>query len=153
MINKVKSNSLVSIPTKEEIEITERNRAIVSELYERVNSGDLAGISSFRDRDYRMVQAPGHPVGGTWIGDGASAAGGRIFATLGIKSLTVHEIVADGPNRVIGLINLHGVEANGNPWTMPVAECWLVENGVITEVRPFYWDLVEVCRIAGDRIL
>jgi hypothetical protein len=25
---------------------------------------------------------------------------------------------------------------------MPVAECFWVENGRVTEIRPFYWDLV-----------
>ncbi|MER6958758.1 nuclear transport factor 2 family protein [Streptomyces sp. NPDC000618] len=139
------------MPTTDITEVTERNRDVVRRLYDSVMSGDLSGIAPLRSADYRLTQAPGHPVPGTRIGDDASAAGGLVFSALGIEGLTVQEIVADGPYRVIGLVELFGKDADGQPWTMPVAECFKVEDGVITDIRPYYWDMVEVQRIAGHR--
>ncbi|MEE1797689.1 MULTISPECIES: nuclear transport factor 2 family protein [unclassified Streptomyces] len=139
------------MPTTGQTEATERNREIVRRLYDGVISGDLSALAALRSPDYRVTQAPGHPVPGTWTGDDAGVAGGRVFAALGIEGLTVQEIVADGPHLVIGLVELHGTDAGGAPWTMPVAEYFHLEDGLITDIRPYYWDLVEVRRIAGHR--
>ncbi|AXG76404.1 nuclear transport factor 2 family protein [Streptomyces paludis] len=130
---------------------TERNREAVRRLYDGVIAGDLSALGPLHSPDYRVTQAPGHPVPGTRIGPEAGVAGGRTFAALGIEGLTVQEIVADGPHRVIGLVELYGTDSEGAPWTMPVAECFLLEDGLITEIRPYYWDMVEVRRIAGNR--
>jgi hypothetical protein len=32
---------------------------------------------------------------------------------------------------------------------MPVAECFWIDDGKVTDIRPFYWDLVKLRRIAG----
>lgn len=37
-------------------------------------------------------------------------------------SVTVREIVRDGPHRLIGLVDAHGVNPAGESWTMPVTE-------------------------------
>jgi ketosteroid isomerase-like protein len=75
-----------------------------------------------------------------------SPASSTPAATTGIS---VREIVADGPHRVIGLVDAHGTAHDGTAWTMPVAECFWIDDGKITDIRPFYWDLVELRRIAG----
>ncbi|EQB15931.1 hypothetical protein RLDS_09445 [Sphingobium lactosutens DS20] len=147
----VQTASAAYLPTQEELDVTQRNRDHVRWIYECVNNGDFAGLAATRRPDYRLMQAPGHPAAGTWIGEEATAVGGRGFAALGTSSITVHEIVADGPHRVIGLIDLHGTDGDGNPWTMPVAECWWFEDGLMAEVRPFYWNMIEVQRIVGSR--
>jgi hypothetical protein len=88
-------------------------------------------------------------VPGTWTGTDATEAAGRVFARFGTTGITVNEIIADGPNRVIGLVDAHGIAANGKRWTMPVAECFWVENSKVSEIRPFYWDLVALRQTVG----
>jgi ketosteroid isomerase-like protein len=90
-------------------------------------------------RGYSLTQAPGHPVPGHWTGPDADAAIARVFQTLGNTDITVREIVADGPHRVIGLVDAHGTAQDGKAWTMPVAECFWIEGGKVTDIRPYYW--------------
>jgi ketosteroid isomerase-like protein len=132
-----------------EIEITTRNRDLIRRVYEIGDSGDLARLAELMSDDYTLTQAPGHPIHGRWSGQAATEAGGRVFKACGITGITVHEIIADGPNRVIGLVEAHGTDTEGQAWTMPVAECFWIENDKVTDIRPFYWDLVELRRIAG----
>jgi ketosteroid isomerase-like protein len=129
--------------------VTEHNREIVKRMYAVADSGDLDQLSELVAEDYTLTQAPGHPVPGYWQGKAAADAGSRVFRTLNVTGVTVQEIVADGPHRVIGLVQSHGTDTNGQPWTMPVAECFWIENGKVTDIRPFYWDLIELRRIAG----
>jgi ketosteroid isomerase-like protein len=127
----------------------EQNRDLIREVYAIGDSGDLSRLQSVMADDYVLTQADGHPVPGTWKGESATEAAARVFARCGTTGITVHEIIADGPNRVIALVDAHGIGPNGQPWTMPVAECFWVENGKVTEIRPFYWDLVTLRKTVG----
>ena len=129
--------------------VTDRNREIVRKVYQIADRGDMAEHGQYTSDGYGLTQAPGHPVPGHWTGPDADAAIARVFQTLGNTGITVREIVADGPHRVIGLVDAHGTAQNGEPWTMPVAECFWIEDGKVTDIRPYYWDLVELRRIAG----
>jgi uncharacterized protein len=129
--------------------LTQENKDLVREIYAIGDSGDLDKLKPLMDDNYVLTQADGHPVPGTWRGKDADAAEARVFAACGTPGITVREIVADGPNRVIGLVDAHGTDVHGQPWTMPVAECFWVENGKVTDIRPFYWDLVRLRQIAG----
>jgi ketosteroid isomerase-like protein len=126
-----------------------RNKELIREVYAVGDSGDLSRLASLMADDYVLTQADGHPVPGTWKGKNATAAAARVFARCGTTGITVHELIADGPNRVIGLVDAHGIDPNGQPWTMPVAECFWVENGKVTDIRPFYWDLVTLRQTIG----
>lgn len=61
----------------------------------------------------------------------------------------MHEIVSDGPTRVIGLVDAHGTDTRGDANEMPVAEIFEVADGKVTEVRPFYWDQSRLREITG----
>jgi ketosteroid isomerase-like protein len=130
--------------------MTNDNRAIIQRLYGAADAGDTATIESLIDDNCTLMQADGHPVPGTWHGrDSMMQAMARVFAVLHNSGVTVHEIVADGPTRVVGLVDARGTDTNGEPYAMPIAECFRVENGKVTEIRPFYWDLVRLRRLAG----
>jgi ketosteroid isomerase-like protein len=136
--------------------VSDRNRHIVRKVYEIANRGAVAEHDwikaehgRYMAHGYRLTQAPGHPVPGHWTGPEADAAIARVFQACGNTGITVREIVADGPHRVIGLVDAHGTAHDGTPWTMPVAECFWIEHDKVTDIRPFYWDLVELRRIAG----
>ena len=128
---------------------TDRNREIVRNVYEIGDRGAMAELGQYMADDYTLTQAPGHPVPGHWTGPDADAAAARVFQTLGTTGITIREIVADGPHRVVGLVDAHGTAHDGTPWTMSVAEWFWIDDGKVTDIRPFYWDLVELRRIAG----
>jgi ketosteroid isomerase-like protein len=131
------------------IDVAERNRDLIREVYAAADASDFVKLPSLMADDYTLTQAEGHPVPGTWQGHEATDAAARVYAACGTTGVTVHEIVANGPNRVIGLVEAHGTDVHGQPWTMPIAECFWIEHGKVTEIRPFYWDIARLRQIAG----
>ncbi|MCX5095880.1 nuclear transport factor 2 family protein [Streptomyces sp. NBC_00365] len=130
------------------LSVTDRNREIIRALYEIVGRGALTELGSYFSDDYTYTQPAGSPLPGQWRGAEADAAWGRLFEMCGHRKVTVREIVADGPHRVAGLVHVEGVAQDGSAWATPVTELYWVEDGKITDVRPFYWDLVELRRAA-----
>ena len=120
--------------------IADQNRELIRQVYTLANAGELGQIASFYAEDYRLTQSPGHPVPGSWIGREATEASIRVFNTCGTNRVTIHEIIADGPHRVIGIVDAHGTTPGGMDWTMPISEHFWIEDGKITDIRPFYWD-------------
>ncbi|NMO51659.1 SnoaL-like domain-containing protein [Actinoplanes sp. TBRC 11911] len=127
------------------------NRQLISDLYKFAATGDFVRLGELMAPDYALVQSPGHPMAGTWEGAAATAAAGQFSQALGISGITVHDIATDGPHRVMSLVDLIGTDGAGRPWTMPLVECFRIENGRITEVRPFYWDQHELAAILASR--
>jgi ketosteroid isomerase-like protein len=127
------------------------NRQLISDLYEFAGKGDFARVGELMAADYALVQSSAHPMAGTWKGAAATAAAGQFSQALGISGITVHDIAADGPHRVMSLVDLVGTDGSGRPWTMPLVECFWIENKKIAEVRPFYWDQPELARILASR--
>ncbi|MFI6692952.1 nuclear transport factor 2 family protein [Streptomyces sp. NPDC050433] len=131
------------------LSIADRNRELVRAIYEIADRGALDELGSYFSEGYTVSQPDGSPVPGEWSGSEADAALGKLFKICGIQKVTVREILADGPHRVVGLVDAEGVAQDGSAWTTPVAEVFWIEDGKITNVRPFYWDLVELRRAAG----
>lgn len=104
-----------------------------------------------RDRNYRVTLPDGFHVPGSWTGEDANAARLKIFGTLGIDGVKTHEMIADGPNRVIALVEPTGLDGAGKRWSMLLAEFFWIEDGKVTDIRPFWWDIVELKRIADSR--
>ncbi|MFF2525629.1 DJ-1/PfpI family protein [Streptomyces liangshanensis] len=132
--------------------VEEANKAIVRQAYELAAANDLEALFEVRAADYRLTLPDGHPVPGTWTGRDADAARERIFAALGADGVTTRELVADGPHRVIALVEPTGLDGAGDRWSMLLAELFRIEDGKITEIEPFWWDIVELNRIADSRI-
>jgi ketosteroid isomerase-like protein len=130
---------------------TEANREVITRLYEAADAFDMDTIQSLFAERCVLIQAEGHPaVPGSHEGrDAVVATSARAFTEMRSTGVTVLEIVADGPHRVIGLVEAHGTDLTGEPYTMPVAECFLVEAGQVIEIRPYYWDLVALRRVLG----
>jgi ketosteroid isomerase-like protein len=127
----------------------EQNRGVIRSLYDALNRGDSAAMAALIDDECVLTQSPGHPVAGVWAGRDAMTEGmGKVFAALHNTGATVHEIVADGPSRVIGLVDALGIDANGDPYATPVAECFEVHDGKVCDIRPFYWDQIRLREIA-----
>lgn len=131
--------------------IADRNRHIVRRMYELGAAGDLAGVAELCTPDYRLTQSPAHPVPGSWTGRAANDAAGRVFEAVGVNDIDVEEVIADGAHRVIALVQAHGVDGQGEPWQMPVAECFWIEDGKVSDIRPFYWDLDLLRQVALSR--
>jgi uncharacterized protein len=129
--------------------VAEHNREIIRAIYEIADRGALAELGSHFSDDCCVTQPAGSPMPGQWRGAEAGPALARLFEMCGFRKVTVREVLAAGPHRVVGLVDVEGVSRDGESWTMPVTELFWVEDGKVTEVRPFYWDLVQLRASAG----
>lgn len=130
--------------------VEETNKAIVRRAYALAAADDLEALFEVRAADYRLTLPDGHPVPGSWTGLDANAARERIFAAIGADGMTTHELVADGPHRVIALVEPTGLDGAGNRWSMLLTELFWIKDGKVTDIEPFWWDIVELNRIADS---
>jgi putative intracellular protease/amidase/ketosteroid isomerase-like protein len=131
--------------------VEETNKAIVRRAYELAAANDLEALFEVRAADYRLTLPEGHPVPGSWTGLDANAARERIFAAIGADGMNTHELVADGPHRVIAIVEPTGLDGAGHRWSMLLTELFSIKDGKVTDIKPFWWDIVELNRIADSR--
>jgi hypothetical protein len=71
-----------------------------------------------------------------------------VFQTWKGLEFSLDDVAASG-NRVFALITLKGrLGAAETPLTMQVVELWTLRDGMVVELRPFYWDTAKVAEAA-----
>jgi ketosteroid isomerase-like protein len=117
------------------------NRRIVQRIYDAANSGDVATIQSLLDPDIVLHQASTLPHGGEFRGLEAAMAGiGRMFETLDLSEIKVHQLAVSGDLVVAAVTLLGRLRPSGAPLDMQVRECFRLRNGKVYELQPFYFD-------------
>lgn len=125
--------------------VTDDNRALAARLYAAEEAGDFEGVLACFATDCVFRVPENHPVPGPWVGiDRIVAAFGEWMPLIKPAAMSLVELVADGPERVIAIAEARGVSADGTPWSMPAAEFLTVRDGMIVEAQVFYWDLVKL---------
>jgi ketosteroid isomerase-like protein len=126
------------------------NRSVVQAIYAAAAAGDFAGVEAVLADDVVLIQCDNHPTPGVWRGRADAMKGlSALFEALRTTGVEVHEVVADGPERVVGLMEAKGLDSRGEPYSMPVAELFLVRDGKIAEIRPYYYDTVRLRQLVG----
>jgi hypothetical protein len=123
-------------------EVARRNRSIVAGIYAAANRGDLEYIRSAFHPDIVLHQAPSLPYGGEYRGrDATMAAITAMFVEhLEVGGLTVRNIAVDG-DVVIGCVDMTArARCTGKDVSMPFRECFLLRDGLVVDLRPFYYD-------------
>ena len=128
---------------------TEENRALIGQYFDAVARRDKAAADALHAEDYVLELAEGQPGGGVFKGAAEAAkAGQQMGALLGVTRLDVKEIIADGPERVVILLETHGVDGSGEPWSMSVLRFTTITEGLITKSRLFFQDTARLQEIA-----
>ena len=123
---------------------------MIEKVYAAAAAGDFAGIEALLADDVVLVQCDNHPTPGVCTGKPAVLARlGELFQALRTTGVEVREVVANGPHRVVGIMDALGTDVHGQPYSMPVAELFLVNDGEVTELRPDYHDLVKLRALVG----
>ncbi|KAB8189062.1 hypothetical protein FH608_042145 [Nonomuraea phyllanthi] len=123
----------------------ELNKEVVRRFYEAVlrvpGSPDFATIEELTD-EQEIELNWGHPASGVHRGAAIGPARHRMHELTGldIQAVSIEELVADGPTRVVVVATNGGTDIHGNPWRMTVLELVDVANGKITRKRSFYQD-------------
>ncbi len=104
-------------------------------------------LAPFFASDVVLHQAEGLPYGGTWRGhDGMErffTAMSRTWASF--EMLEQDFLATDDPIVVLTQVRARA-RATGRELEFPILQTITVEDGRITDVRPFYWDTAEIAR-------
>lgn len=117
------------------------NKDIVLAFLDASVRGDEEAMRKLLHPDVRVIEADSLPYGGVTEGpQGFLDLIKRVFKTWEETEVSVQHVLADG-GRVVLLAEMTGRgKGNGRAFKMPIAEVWLLEDGKIREVRPFYSD-------------
>ena len=113
------------------------NIALVRNLYEAFNRGDVPTVLAGFDENIEWNEAEGMPYGGQYHGPEAVAENvfGPITNDVDDFDVTPEEILADG-DRVVVLLTYKGTaKESGKQLDMPAAHVWTVRDGKVTQFR------------------
>ena len=124
--------------------MSETNVEIVKKIYELGGKGDMAGMIALLAPNIVVHEANGLPYGGVYHGHaGMGALFQKLVGILDHFRVLPEDFFVSGPV-VIAKIRVVGrARATGQSIDMPVLEMWTLEKGLVTEIRPFYWDTAE----------
>ena len=126
------------------------SRALVERFLQAARERDLPVMRSLAAEDLRVIEAPSLPYGGEHVGlDAFLALSRTVFRQLGITELRIERIIAEG-DTVVVLARIRGrAGARGEIFEMPIMELWVLREGRIQEIQPFYWDTHSLLRLIG----
>lgn len=129
------------------------NRQRVEQFIEAFKQGKVEVQHSLVHPDVIFHSPESLPYGGMWHGiDGwknMKQAIGEVWSEL---ELTIRHLVgADNDDCFIVIADLKArSRKTGNIYESEVMEKWLWRDGLLTLVRPYYWDTAKVNQIVGN---
>jgi len=117
--------------------LTEKNRAIVAELYDCIAAGTPEKIATLMAEDVVILEPDYLPYGKTYRGLGEfSELFGAIGQFLDLSEIRVHYLIADG-DRVAAALGIR--DAESGEWCDMLEQSTL-RDGKIVEMKLFYHD-------------
>ena len=115
---------------------------------------DASAMRATLAPDIKLYQSPDLPYPGVYTGIDEFMKWGREMSTY-FDKVEVHttNVLEDGDIVVIlGQLTLRA-RATGEEWTNPFCQVDKVdrEKGLITEIRPYYWDVARLNRAVGKK--
>lgn len=115
---------------------------------------DFSGIAATISPDYRLEQTSALPYAGVYYGPAGLEKWGRqmadYFSVVDVQNAEIFE--RQGSSRIVVVSNLHlEVRKTGENLDFPFCQVVTVdvEKGVMTEMRPFYWDVQALNNAVG----
>jgi ketosteroid isomerase-like protein len=141
--------------THQNPENAELNKDVVRRFYEAVLTTpgpDFATIKALTD-EQEVELNWGHPESGVYFGADIGPARHRMHQLTGldVTAITIDELIADGPSRVVVVATNSGTDIHNNSWKMTVLELVDVRDGKIVKKRSFYQDTALLRDISLER--
>lgn len=116
-------------------------KAIVQAVYAHAGAGDWEACEACLSPDLLIFEADGLPYAGTFRGrDALQRLHGQVMAHWADPRIDFHAMTA-GDGHVVSLVTFHLTSRmTGKSVAMPLAEVFRIEAGLVTEIRPFYFD-------------
>lgn len=123
--------------------MTETNRAKVERFYQFALAGDTAGINSLLHPQFIGYEADGLPYAGTYHGvEGWWHLVQTVYSTWKDFTPEIQYIMTDDSGQRVGaMLKISGADiTSGEKFQSTLFELWGFQDGLISEVRPYYWD-------------
>jgi ketosteroid isomerase-like protein len=125
----------------------------LARLLASLKSGDGAAIEAICHPDLTIEDPPGLPYGGVYKGfAGMIEVAGKLFAAVeGCQIQTEAIIGAEGGDEFVLRQRLTGTSARtGRPVEMSILEHYTFQDGLLTSIRPYYWDTKIFLEMLGE---
>lgn len=124
-----------------ELSETERNEALIHDLYQHFMKGEWEALTEMLDPGFEAVEANGLPYGGRYKGpDGFMQIVEALGAHYENLRISDFEVLGKG-GTVIGLFRVQAISRKtGRPIDLRFSEHWKIRDGKITFLEPFYFD-------------
>ncbi|MQY03450.1 nuclear transport factor 2 family protein [Actinomadura macrotermitis] len=111
---------------------------------------DFAGMAAHLSPDVVMYQAESLPYGGAWTGpDGIERFMAAMSEAWTSLEFLEQRFAADGPVAVVRNRGVLRARATGRALETSVMQWFTFEDGLISEIRPFYLDTAAVLDVLG----
>jgi uncharacterized protein len=138
-------------PTETSVSTTLQRFYAAEERYIASGGQNFDEVAEVVHPDFVLRQAPSLPFGGEWHGHEGLQRFLDTFVTLweslDVVDPQVHEV---GGGTVITLVTMHArSRATGRTLRTPICQVMRFEDGLLREVRPFYWDTAATNEVLG----
>ncbi|GAB4153088.1 MAG: hypothetical protein Tsb0016_25550 [Sphingomonadales bacterium] len=128
----------------------EQVQDLIAKLYERTGQGDWDGAAALLTDDFYIIEADDLPFAGRF--EGKNALKDLFTQVMGIwdDPALVLEDVAVSQNNAFGVVKLSATSKHsGERITMEIAERFILRDGKVAAIMPYYYDTGLVRRATG----
>ena len=114
---------------------------MVKTFYRRAPQADWPAVTPLLHPDFEIIESPALPFSGHYQGlEGLKALGRTLVANYSRFQATPQSYY-EGSDGVVARVTLSAiVRDGGRSFDTEIAECFGFTDGLIREIRPFYWD-------------
>ncbi|WP_435211387.1 nuclear transport factor 2 family protein [Luminiphilus sp. nBUS_16] len=114
---------------------------MVKTFYRRAPQADWPAVTPLLHPDFEIIESPALPFSGHYQGlEGLKALGRTLVANYSRFQATPQSYY-EGIDGVVARVTLSAiVRDGGRSFDTEIAECFGFTDGLIREIRPFYWD-------------
>lgn len=115
-------------------------REVVETAYNALSAGDGQTFIGLLADDVTLHEPDNHPAPG-FRGDKQAVLAdfAAIGKGMGLRGVKIHEIIAEG-ERAVGIVDAQCTTKSGKEIDVPIAELWTVRDGLVREIKPYYFD-------------
>ncbi len=130
--------------------MTDSSKDIVRAFLSAARQGDMATVASLLHPEAQVIEADSLPFGGVVSGfEGFTRLVRQVFTTFANTAVTIDEYIAEGDTVVVLATMTGQSKRSGEVFSMPISEIWRLRDGLITEIKPFYYDTHRLNVLAG----
>ena len=119
----------------------DRTRSIVKQFYDYSLRADLEGVAKVLQPDVVIYEAPSLPYGGAHIGRAeVLELLAQLYSRIDLDAVVIGDVLVNSERAAAFLeIGLESGDSASNQ-KMPVVETFVIRDGLIAEIRPYYFD-------------